>query len=98
MVRLLKVIGDSMTPDYKEGDFVLTIAPPFLFRFLKPGNVIAFVHGYYGLLIKRIRMLDKLSKEVIVEGTHENSLDSRRLGPIRRTAIIGKVIAHFPKP
>jgi signal peptidase I len=98
MVRFLKVIGDSMTPEYKEGDFVITIAPPFLFQFLKAGDVIAFAHGNYGLLIKRIRELDRDSKEVSVEGTQENSLDSRRLGPIRKTAVIGKVIAHFPKP
>jgi hypothetical protein len=87
-----------MAPVYEEGDFVITITLPFLFKFLKPGNVIAFEHGHYGLLIKRIRTLDRHTGEMTVEGTHENSLDSRRLGPIRKTAIRGIVIAHFTKP
>ena len=86
-----------MSPDFKEGDFVLLLRVPFLFRFLKPGNVIAFEHGLYGALIKRIRSLDPIKQEVVVEGVQANSLDSRRLGPIRRQAIRGKVIAHIAK-
>jgi hypothetical protein len=87
-----------MSPEYKEGDFVIILTAPFFFRFLRPGNVIAFEHGHYGLLIKRVRRFDELTGEVIVEGTNPDSLDSQRLGPIRWGAIRGKVIAHFSKP
>jgi len=98
MVRVLRISGDSMSPEYREGDFVVIATAPFLFRALKPGDVIAFEHGYYGLLIKRIGRRGASSDEFIVEGTHPDSLDSRRLGPVRLASIKGRVIAHFPKP
>ena len=79
MLRLLRVTGDSMSPEYKEGDFVIVVTAPFLFRSLKPGNVIAFEHGLYGLLVKRVREFDGLSKEVIVEGANPNSLGSHNV-------------------
>ena len=98
MVRVLRISGDSMSPDYREGDFVVIATAPFLFHILKPGDVIAFEHGYYGLLIKRISRRGDATDEFIVEGVNSNSLDSRRLGPVRLDAIRGRVIAHFPKP
>jgi hypothetical protein len=98
MLRFLKVKGDSMSPDYGEGDFVVILTIPFLFRLMRPGSTIAFEHSHYGLLIKRIRTIDTDTKEVIVEGANANSLDSRRLGPIRPAAIRGRVIAHIPRP
>ena len=98
MLRVLRVTGDSMLPEYKGGDFVIVLTAPFLFRFLKPGNVIAFDHSHYGLLIKRISRFGERDNEVIVEGINPDSLDSTRLGPIRLAAIRGRVIAHIPRP
>jgi signal peptidase I len=98
MLRIHKVTGDSMSPDFQEGDFVvLTTIPLFLER-LKIGDVIIFEHQLYGTLIKRIASFDPGTAEAYVEGTRPDSLDSRRLGTIRRDAIQGKVIAHFSKP
>jgi len=98
MVRILKVTGDSMYPDFKEGDFVLLITLPYVLKHLKVGDNIVFEHKNYGTLIKRIASFDPETAEAYVEGTQPDSLDSRRLGTIRRTNIRGKVIAHFPKP
>lgn len=97
MLRLLKVNGDSMAPDLKEGDFVVITTVPFFLNRLKPGNIIVFENKQYGTLIKRIASFDPQSAEAYVEGTQPESLDSRRLGPIHRDAIRGKVIAHFSK-
>lgn len=87
-----------MSPDYKNGDFVLLITTPFFLNRLKTGDTIIFKHQLYGTLIKRITSFDPETAEAYVEGTRSDSLDSRRLGTIRRDAIRGKVIAHFPRP
>lgn len=98
MFRIHKVTGDSMSPDFQDGDFVILTRVPILFNRLKVGDVIIFEHKYYGTLIKRIASFDPETAEAYVEGTRPESLDSRRLGTIRRAAIRGKVIAHFSKP
>jgi len=70
---------------------------PCLVNRLKVGDTIVFEHQLYGRLIKRIAAFDSETTEAYVEGTGPDSLDSRRLGTVRRSAIRGKVIAHFPK-
>jgi signal peptidase I len=97
MLRIHKVTGDSMSPDFQEGDFVVLLTLPFFLKQLKVGDVIIFKHKLYGTLIKRIASFDPETAEAYVEGTGPDSLDSRRLGTIRREKIRGKVIAHFPK-
>lgn len=97
MLRIHKVIGDSMSPDFQEGDFVVLAAIPFFLKRLKIGDIIIFDHKPYGRLIKRIASFDPETAEAYVEGTRPDSLDSQRLGTISRSAIHGKVIAHFPK-
>ena len=87
-----------MSPDYKNGDFVLIVTFRFFLNRLKTGDTIIFNHQLYGTLIKRIASFDPKTAEVYVEGNRSDSLDSRRLGTIRRDAVRGKVIAHFPKP
>jgi signal peptidase I len=97
MLRIHKVTGDSMSPDFQEGDFVVLLTPSFFINRLKVGDVIIFEHKLYGTLIKRIASFDPKTAEAYVEGTGPDSLDSRRLGTIRHEKIRGKVIAHFPK-
>ena len=97
MFRIHKVTGNSMSPDYQEGDFVLIATADFLRKRLKAGDTIIFEHKLYGTLIKHIASFDPETAEAYVEGTHADSLDSRRLGTIRRESIRGKVIARFAK-
>jgi signal peptidase I len=97
MFRIHKVTGDSMSPDFQDGDFVILTTIPFYLNRLKIGDTIIFEHKLYGTLIKRIASFDPETAEADGEGTRPDSLDSRRLGTIRRDAIRGKVIAHFSK-
>jgi len=97
MLRIHKIAGNSMSPDFQDGDFVVLTTIPFFLNRLKIGDTIVFEHKLYGTLIKRITSFDPVTAEAYVEGTRPDSLDSRRLGTIRRNAIRGKVIAHFPK-
>jgi signal peptidase I len=97
MFQIHKVTGDSMSPDFQEGDFVLLATAPFFLKRLKAGDTIVFQHKLYGTLIKRITSFDPETTDAYVSGTSSESLDSRRLGTIRRKNIRGKVIARFPK-
>jgi len=97
MFKILKIHGDSMSPEFQEGDFVIILTASFILNRLKVGDDIIFGHKLYGTLIKRIASFDPNTAGVYVEGTSEDSLDSRRLGTIRRENIKGKVIAHFSK-
>ena len=98
MLQLLKVTGESLSPLYKEGDFVVITTLPFFLRRLRQGNIIVFQHGLYGTLIKIVERVLLDEEAVYVIGANEDSLDSRRLGPISRAAIKGRVLWHIAKP
>ncbi len=97
MFRLLKIRGQSLFPDYQNGDFVLVSKIPIFFNRLHPGDVIAFHHPDYGVMIKSISTLSPDGKALTVIGSHPWSVDSRRFGPIERETLIGKVILHVRK-
>lgn len=86
-----------MLPEYQEGDFVVITRSPFLFRQLSRGDVILFNHDNFGTLIKKIEDILP-GGEYFVRGTQENSLDSRKLGYVPRSAVKGKVIWHIRNP
>jgi phage repressor protein C with HTH and peptisase S24 domain len=96
MLRFLKVTGDSLAPEFREGDFVLVSKIPFLLVPPSPGNVIAFRQPGYGLLIKRIQNISP-DGGLNVIGNHPESIDSRVFGTVRRVDILGKVIWHIRK-
>ena len=95
MLRLLRVAGESMSPGFREGDFVLVCTIPFLRRRLRPGDVIAFRHPEQGIMIKGVAEAVANGKGYHVLGTHPDSVDSRRFGPVPLGDVIGKVIWHI---
>jgi len=97
MLRLIKVTGDSLYPEYQSGDFVITSKIPVLFGSLKAGDVVVFYHQPHGLLIKRIERVESGGKQYYVLGTQVHSVDSRDFGPIDRGDILGKVLYHTSK-
>jgi hypothetical protein len=98
MLRLLKVTENSLHPAYQDGDYVLTSRIPILFKSLRPGEAVVFRQEIYGTLIKLVERVDRERQEIYVIGLREESVDSRRFGPIHYKDIIGKVIWHIPKP
>jgi len=98
MLRLFKVSGDSLSPAFREGDFVLIAKIPFFLCPIREGDVIVFRHERYGVMIKRVAFLEPEMDEVFVLGEGENSTDSRKFGPISRKNVLGKVIWHIRKP
>ena len=69
-----------------------------MLRSLRVGDILVFRHPVYGTLIKRLESLSPDGEELFVVGEHAESADSRQFGPVRRRAVIGKVIWHFRKP
>jgi signal peptidase I len=96
MLKLLKISGDSLAPEYQIGDFVMISKIPFLFVPPSTGDIIAFRQPGYGLLIKRIQHITP-DGELIVVGSHPESVDSRVFGPIKKENILGKVFWHIQK-
>jgi signal peptidase I len=96
MLKLLKIEGDSLTPIFEHGDFVVVSKIPFLFHSPSPGDVIAFHQPGYGLLIKRIQSVDPAG-ELYVTGSQPESVDSRVFGAVKQEHMIGKVVWHIRK-
>ena len=98
MLKILKVTGDSLSPFFLEGDFVVVSKIPFFLRKPRSGDIVVFEHPTYGTLIKRVERLSPDGEEVYVIGEHPLSTDSRQFGPLPCRILLGKVIWHIRKP
>ena len=97
MLRLIKIRGDSLLPDFIEGDFVLISKIPFLIHSVNPGDVVVFRTPEYGTLIKKIERIDHKARAIYVVGNHPQSVDSRWFGWIDYNQVMGKVIWRIAK-
>jgi len=97
MFKIVKVSGNSLYPEYREGDFLVIGRIPFPFRSINSGAMIVFQEDLHGQMVKRIDKCDRTRKRYFVLGSHPDSLDSRQLGWIDSKRIVGKVIAHIKK-
>ena len=68
MLRLFRISGYSLTPEYQPGDFVLVSKIPFLLHPPRAGEIVAFRHPAFGLLIKRVTHFDPASRQLTVHG------------------------------
>lgn len=89
------VVGDSMAPTYRAGDWVLVRRT----RRVRPGDVIAAPdpRDPRRLLVKRIAATRPGGWHV--EGDNaQASTDSREFGPVAPDTVIGKVVARYHRP
>ena len=98
MLRVIKVTGDSLSPEYREGDYVVITTIPFFLNRIRVGDVIVFQQPPFGTMIKKVERILDSGGGFYVSGTHQQSVDSRRFGSIPRGALMGKVIWHILKP
>lgn len=103
MIKIIKVTGNSLSPEFREGDFVVLatkawrfLRSPFFFS-LKPGDVLVFRHEEHGTMIKKFDHYEDNGDKLFVIGTHHHSVDSSQFGPIEKEALIGKVLWHISK-
>jgi signal peptidase I len=92
LLAILRISGHSLNPVYRDGDFVIVSKIPFLFRDIAPGDVVVFDHPVHRKMIKRVERIEEGGKSLFVVGTNDESVDSRRFGPIPRDWVLAKVI------
>jgi hypothetical protein len=97
LFHLLKITEQSLTPDFQEGDFVITLKVPLFFDHYKEGDVIVFDQVSYGRMIKRVQAVSPEDNSLFVLGSHPNSIDSREFGAVQTKTVLGKVIWHISK-
>jgi len=90
-VQIIKVKGISLYPEYHDGDFVIISKIPIYFGCIKPGDVVVFDHPIFGRMIKKISSKNDDGSLTVI-GYHSESLDSRQLGKILKSRLIGKVL------
>jgi len=99
--RTIAVSGNSMSPTYNDGDWLLlkTIVRVDAQRALGfIGKVVVIERESYPgiLLIKRVRRVD--ANQVWVEGDNSDaSTDSREWGAITPEEIVGRVVARYKR-
>ncbi len=96
MCRIYKVQGNSLYPDYQNGDFVLITKSPFPFGKIKLGDIIVFTQTQYGILIKKVKNIDGDGIEVI--GSIIESTGSQVFGKVNPNDVMGKVVWHIRRP
>ena len=92
MIRLLKVTGESLSPFFDAGDYVLALERRLWRRPIRPGDVVIFRHPDYGTLIKRVERLEDEGALAFVIGANLLSTDSRTFGAIPIAWITDRVI------
>ena len=82
MLKLIKVTGDSLSPFFLPGDYVLTGNCPRLFGKISEGDTIVFSHDSFGLLIKEVSSVDPQLQQYNIKGSHPQSINSRKLAAL----------------
>lgn len=95
ILRIFKIRGHSLHPDFREGEYVLAAGFPFPAGKIRVGDVIVFRQPGYGTLIKRVRQVLDGGRAYEVRGTQIESTDSRNFGPVPQERVTGKVIWHI---
>ncbi len=98
MFRIIKVSGESMSPDFNNGDYVLVSRLPLILGMVKKNSILVFKSAEYGILIKKVSDIDRLKGLFYFTGINTDSLSREQIGAISRKYIIGSVLLHFERP
>ena len=92
MLRLIKVVGDSMLPTLSDGDILIIKKA----RSIRPGFVIVVDHPSLGRIVKRVA---EVSPEgVRLTGDNPASTSAAEMGLVPSQSVNGKVVlAITPK-
>ena len=92
MLKIIKVTGNSLSPFFLPGDYVLVWGAPRRFNQLTQGDFVVFDHIKYGRLIKKVVQNDPSQRSLRVKGVDPDSISSQVLGEILYRDVLGKVI------
>ncbi|MCF6221898.1 MAG: hypothetical protein L3J65_12370 [Robiginitomaculum sp.] len=86
MIRLVKVVGDSMSPTLSGGDYIVTIKP----RLLQSGFIYVVNHSDLGQIVKRLERIE--DGRYYFAGDNPKSTPDAVIGPVPRERIAGYAI------
>jgi len=98
MIKFVRVTGESLSPFFLPGDYVIVGKFPLWFGGIKVGDTIVFPHPIFGKKKKKVQSVNTETHQYFVEGRHPHSLTSDQIGPIHLSSILGKVLFHIKKP
>lgn len=88
MLKIIRVQGESMSPLYESGDYLLA-ATWFFVRRLRDGDVVVFTDETVGLMVKRIRAVT--DEGFYMEGMNSRSVSTESMGLVTAERIQAKV-------
>lgn len=98
MIRLIKVTGNSLSPSFLNGDFVLVSASKRKRPSFQIGDILVVEHQTLGLIIKRVHANHADTQTLELEGTHPQSITSEKIGLVPYQDVLGKVLLHIKRP
>jgi len=85
-----------MSPEYQSGDFLIILSF-FHQLILKIEKNVIVKHQELGLLVKKVKSIDKNKEIIQIAGNNSSSTSSKAIGPISYSEIIGFPIIHIKK-
>ena len=98
MLRVARVVGLSMAPTLRDGDFVLALRQRSASR-LVPGDIVLVNHPSLGVLVKRLQRIDAAG-QLELAGDGLSSSSSEAMGKVPSAAVLGRAwlrIAPAPR-
>lgn len=92
-LTLYKVKGQSMVPALTCGDFVLSFSCTE--SKYRKGDIVIACHPRFGQIIKRVKNVDS-NDRIQLTGENQLSTSCDSIGPLPRSAILGRVIWRIP--
>ena len=93
-VKVARVRGTSMLPQFGDSDYVIAINWPYLN--LQPGHVVLVSHPSLGLIIKRIFAIHSQYYKLV--GDHPSSISPDQMGLVERSKVLGLIVFHISNP
>ncbi|MEM7469441.1 MAG: S24 family peptidase [Pseudomonadota bacterium] len=93
-MKLIKVVGSSMQPHYRDGDYVLV--SPYHASAPRVGDDVVCRHPSIGVVIKRIAKVSE--RQIFFQAVNRLGMSPEALGWVSRKAIIGRVRKRIAKP
>lgn len=94
-INFWKVVDDSLAPNIPAQSYVLSTNFGKFLRF-KANDIVVIKHKRYGLLIKRVAVVDKYNFLWCVSAP-DKGIAIEQLGPISKSQVVGKVLFSMKK-
>jgi len=98
MIKLIKVTGNSLSPSFLDGDYVIIRSRNSRAATYEPGDVVVVNHRELGLIIKQVLHNHPDLESLELMGTHPASISAKKIGLVPYHSVLGKVLFHIKRP